>query len=206
MVTQLCQQQGWVSPDSWGILGELWWECQDEGATPYLGRLAAATPITVTGTPSLPVACVQVRTKETETLHRGSADCLLFRAQHRLRCAPGTQRAAGSSPSSGPLFTSHLPLPTSRGGPLLLPCFFLHDSPRLLVTASKLLLGPSNLNSVPAFVVTAFLPCPLLQDGLLLFSCSVVSDSLQPHGLQHSRLPCPSLSPGVCSNSCPLSQ
>ena len=40
---------------------------------------------------------------------------------------------------------------------------------------------------------------------LLLFSHSVVSDSLQPHGLQHTRLPCPSLSPGVCSNSCPLS-
>ena len=34
----------------------------------------------------------------------------------------------------------------------------------------------------------------------------VVSDSLQPHGLQHSRLPCPSLSPTVCSDSCPLSQ
>ena len=29
---------------------------------------------------------------------------------------------------------------------------------------------------------------------------------VQPHGLQHSRLLCPSLSPGVCSNSCPLSQ
>ena len=35
---------------------------------------------------------------------------------------------------------------------------------------------------------------------------SVVSDSLQLHGLQHSRLPCPSLSLGVCSNLCPLSQ
>ena len=35
---------------------------------------------------------------------------------------------------------------------------------------------------------------------------SVVSDSLQPHGLQHTRLPCPSLTPGACSNSCPLSQ
>ena len=33
-----------------------------------------------------------------------------------------------------------------------------------------------------------------------------MSDSLQPHGLQHARLPCPSLFPGVCSNSCPLSQ
>ena len=38
------------------------------------------------------------------------------------------------------------------------------------------------------------------------FSCSVVSDSLWPHGLQHSKLPCPSPSPEVCSNSCPLSQ
>ena len=31
-----------------------------------------------------------------------------------------------------------------------------------------------------------------------------MSSSLQPHELQHSRLPCPSLSPWVCSNSCPL--
>ena len=40
---------------------------------------------------------------------------------------------------------------------------------------------------------------------LLLFSLSVVLDSLWPHGLQHARIPCPSSSPGVCSNSCPLS-
>ena len=33
-----------------------------------------------------------------------------------------------------------------------------------------------------------------------------MSNSLRPHGLQHARLPCLSLSPGVCSNSCPLSQ
>ena len=38
------------------------------------------------------------------------------------------------------------------------------------------------------------------------FSHSVMSYSLQPHGLQHSRIPCPSVSPRVCSNSCPLSQ
>ena len=41
---------------------------------------------------------------------------------------------------------------------------------------------------------------------LLLFSCSVMSDSLRPYGLQHARLPCPSPSPWVCSNSCPLSR
>ena len=40
----------------------------------------------------------------------------------------------------------------------------------------------------------------------LSFSHSVVFDSLQPHGLQYIRLPRPSLSPGVCSNSCPLSK
>ena len=39
---------------------------------------------------------------------------------------------------------------------------------------------------------------------LLLFSRSVVSDSLRPHGRQYARLPCPSRSRGVCSNSCPL--
>ena len=37
------------------------------------------------------------------------------------------------------------------------------------------------------------------------FSCSVMSDSLRPHGLQHTRLPCPPLSPEACSNSCPSS-
>ena len=40
---------------------------------------------------------------------------------------------------------------------------------------------------------------------LLLLSRSVMSDILLPHGLQRARLPCPSPSPGVCSNSCPLS-
>ena len=38
------------------------------------------------------------------------------------------------------------------------------------------------------------------------FSLSVVSDSLQPHGLQHARLPCASPNPGACSNLCSLSQ
>ena len=37
------------------------------------------------------------------------------------------------------------------------------------------------------------------------FSRSVMSNSLQPHGLQHSRLPCPSPTPRACSNSCPSS-
>ena len=40
----------------------------------------------------------------------------------------------------------------------------------------------------------------------LQFSHSVMSDSLWPHGLQHARPPCPSATPRVHSNSCPLSQ
>ena len=38
------------------------------------------------------------------------------------------------------------------------------------------------------------------------FSRSVTSNSLWPHGLQHARPPCPSPTPGACSNSCPSSQ
>ena len=48
----------------------------------------------------------------------------------------------------------------------------------------------------------------LLQNliDLFLFSHWVMSNSLQPHGLQHTRPACPLLSPRVCSSLCPLSQ
>ena len=49
-------------------------------------------------------------------------------------------------------------------------------------------------------------PTTLLIQTSVQFSCSVMSDSLLPHGLQHIRPPCPSPTPGVDSNSCPLSQ
>ena len=38
------------------------------------------------------------------------------------------------------------------------------------------------------------------------FSCSVISNSLSPHGLQHARLLCPSPTSGACSNLCPSSR
>ena len=41
--------------------------------------------------------------------------------------------------------------------------------------------------------------------GSVHFSHSVMSNSLWPHRLQHARLPCPSPTPGACSNSCPSS-
>ena len=46
----------------------------------------------------------------------------------------------------------------------------------------------------------------LLTGWNLLFSCQVVYNFLGLHGLQHARLPWPSISPRVCSNSCPMSQ
>ena len=46
----------------------------------------------------------------------------------------------------------------------------------------------------------------LLMHLSVQFNCSVVSDSLQPHELQHARPPCPTPTPGAHPNSCPLSQ
>ena len=45
-----------------------------------------------------------------------------------------------------------------------------------------------------------------IQHSSAQFRCSVMSDSLWPPGLQHTRPPCPSPAPGVYSNSYPLSQ
>ena len=54
-------------------------------------------------------------------------------------------------------------------------------------------------------IIYKFKTVKIFHELLLLFSHSVVSNSLQPHGLQHARLPRPSPFPGVCWNSCPLS-
>ena len=72
--------------------------------------------------------------------------------------------------------------------------------------------GPSETLSVTAeefvrrmcfwrivFILVCIFKC------YLLFSHSAVSNSLQSHELQHTRLPCPSPTPRVCTNSCPLS-
>ena len=52
--------------------------------------------------------------------------------------------------------------------------------------------------------------CPLQKIELFSysvpFSCPIMCNSLRPHGLQHTRLPCPSPTPRACSNSCPLSR
>ena len=63
----------------------------------------------------------------------------------------------------------------------------------------------SHVRPVGCGAEVCLMNCACMSACVLLFSHSVVSDSLQTHGLQHARLPCPSLSPGVCSTSCPLS-
>ena len=55
----------------------------------------------------------------------------------------------------------------------------------------------------PHFAVEGMELADFPEDISVQFSCSVVSDSLRPHGL-HTRPPCPSPTPGVYSNSCPL--
>ena len=56
-------------------------------------------------------------------------------------------------------------------------------------------------------IVNSLLPVPDCFDYLSVqFSHSVMSNSLQPHGLQHASLPCPSLTPRACSNSLSSSQ
>ena len=56
------------------------------------------------------------------------------------------------------------------------------------------------------FLLQNFPGCSHLFPYLYVVVQSLVSDSLQPHGLQHARLLHPPLSPGVCTNSCPLSR
>ena len=59
----------------------------------------------------------------------------------------------------------------------------------------------------PVFSMIVYPPLKMDTMALLLvqFSCSVMSNSLWPHELQHTRPPCPSSTSGACSNLCPSS-
>ena len=67
-------------------------------------------------------------------------------------------------------------------------------SETLLITLYSLLCSTSVISTI------LYLPVSVQ------FSCSVMSNSLWLHGLQHARPPCPSPIPRACSNSCPSSQ
>jgi len=62
------------------------------------------------------------------------------------------------------------------------------------------------MNFTFLFLFVLFFITSLLLTVSVQFSCSVVSDSLQPHELQHTRPPCSSPTPRVHPNPCPLSQ
>ena len=72
-------------------------------------------------------------------------------------------------------------------------CFLTVSSYRLRGSWKFLLLTLSIVHRLPRW------------PSSVQFSHSVVSDSLRLHGLQHARPPCPSPTPGIYSNSCPLS-
>ena len=82
-----------------------------------------------------------------------------------------------------------------------------------LILCHPLLLPPSIFPSIRVFSDESVLHIRWPKDWSFSFSISsvqlsrsVLSDSLRPHGPQHSRPPCPSPTPGVYSNSCPLSR
>ena len=80
---------------------------------------------------------------------------------------------------------------------------YIHD----FIWNSSIEVWITNIESVLCMCVyKPMCVCVCVCVYIVLFSHSVMSESLQPHGWQHARLPCPSPSPSICSNSCSLSQ
>ena len=71
---------------------------------------------------------------------------------------------------------------------------------------SSAILGPPTGRFFTNWAITEILKIHTFSSASVQFSHSVVSDSLRPHALQHTRLPCPSPTPGGCSNSCASNQ
>ena len=130
--------------------------------------------------------------------------------------SPGDLRDPGIIPRSSTLQADTLPS-KPPGKPHQLPRVTKYSREFLTLTFKGPQSGPilpfrlrPAFNLFTGFIYTttklrANLPQTIGHCGPLLIY-SVVFNSLRPHGLQHARLPCPSLSPGACSNSCPLSQ
>ena len=109
---------------------------------------------------------------------------------------PGPSLSAGVCSDSCPLYRWWLPTshPLSTPSP---PAFNLLQYQSLFQWVSS--------SHQAARVLELQLQHQSLQQ-IIQFSHSVASHSLQPHGLQHTKPPCPWASPRVYSNSCPLSQ
>ena len=82
-----------------------------------------------------------------------------------------------------------------------------YSIPRIPLGTSLLYLRSCLLSHlVSRFYISFINWWPQIYISRIQFSSSVMSSSLKPHGLQHARPPCPSPTPSVYSNSCPLSQ
>ena len=80
------------------------------------------------------------------------------------------------------------------------------EVPRLVIALSFFSLPFSYIHTHVHLYVHTYTHTFFLNHLRVWFSSSVVSNSLQPHGLQHARLPGPSPTPRACSNSCPSSR
>ena len=113
---------------------------------------------------------------------------------------PAPRRVWGAPSSSGALASPRGVTPSAQGAPpsslWRRPGHFCNSSPS----------RSANISSLERPMPRPELPAPDCAAAPWWLSCShsVVSDSLRPHRPQHARLCCPSLSPGTCSNSCPL--
>ena len=85
----------------------------------------------------------------------------------------------------------------------VLQCIILPPSAPTWTIAPNSFLMPSLFF---LFFFLLYIQFSSVQFSSVQFICSVVFNSLQLHGLQHSRPPCPSATPGIYPNSCPLSQ
>ena len=132
------------------------------------------------------------------------------REKHRIvsmLCADGYSAASGSS-----LFSCLVEidlmilLPDNSKGQHLLPC--LQNTTDTILSLAGLNTCRRRLRSslFPGINNASHLVCSVAQIRSDQISRSVVSDSLRPHELQHTRPPCPSPTPGVHSNSHPSSR
>jgi len=111
---------------------------------------------------------------------------LLYHLAEKPPAMPWQQEKYRTRKNKGSLFLSHC-----------LPCMLEYQTNIVPTNKGDVLQGPSpraQSRAKKGELTTS-----------IRFSHSVMCDSLRSHGLQHARLPCPSPTPGVCSNSCPSS-
>ena len=100
---------------------------------------------------------------------------------------------------------------TSKASVLLCSAFFIIQPSHLYMTTGKTIVLTrwtfvSKVMSLLFNMLSRFVKTYLTRNSSVQFSHSVMSDSLRPHESQHARLPCPSPTPSVYSNSCPSSR